>query len=139
MDGITYFRKMNLSGRYYDHCYLNTLFEKLGDNNETNCPVGSVVNDGNNGRYCSRLSNESDLSNELGWVYSTGESTFTTLVLSLLSIIGFSLNLLVIMALLKSRSLRKEYLTFFIISLVLTDLAFSTFTLPITVARFAMQ
>ena len=133
-----YFRKVNLSGHYNDHCYLRTQFKRLEDNDATNCPLGSLVIHSNE-KYCSLLSNETDLSNETGWVYSTGESVFTCLVMSLFSIVGFTLNVIVIMALLKSRSLRKEYLTSFIISLAVTDLAFSTFTMPIIIARFAMQ
>ena len=133
-----YFRKVNFSGLYYNHCYLKTQFERLEDNDTTNCPLGSLVIH-NNASYCSLLSNETDLSNETGWVYSTGEGVFTGVVMSLFSIIGFTLNLHVIMALLKSRILRKEYLTSFIISLAVTDLVFSTITLPIIVARFAWR
>ena len=136
--GKAYFRKVNLSGPNYDHCYLKTQFERVKDNDATNCPLGSLVID-NNDTYCSLLSDETDLLSGAGWVYSTGESGFTCLVLSLFSIIGFTLNVLVIMALLKSRSLRKEYLTPFIISLAVTDLAFSTITLPIIITRFAIQ
>ena len=121
----SYFRKVNVSGPYYDHCYLKTQFQKWEDN-KTNCTEGGIIH--NNETYCSLLSNETN------WVYSKGESTVACVVFSLLSIAGFILNLLIILALLKSSSLRKEYLTSFIISLAITDLAFSTFALPIIVA-----
>ena len=82
-----------------------------------------------NNTYCSVLSNATD------WVYSPAESIFAGLGATFQSITGFTLNLLVILALIRTPSIRKEYLTPFILSLAATDMIYSTFTLPIIAAR----
>ena len=123
----SYFRKVNLSGSSYnDHCYLKTQFKKLEDD-DMDCPGDEI--DG----YCSLLSDKTD------WIYSTGHSITACLFLTPLSVAGFILNFLVILAVVKTPSLRKEYLSSFIISLAVTDLIMSTFTLPILVAKYAMR
>ena len=121
-----YFRKVNLNDSYHDHCYLKTQLN-LSEDNIKNCP-GDII-DG----YCSVLSNET------GWIYTAGQSIASSNVLMLLSVTGMFLNSLVILALVKTPSLRKEYLTPFIISLAVTDLIFSTFSLPMLAIRFAMR
>ena len=119
-----YFRRVYLNGsRYNDHCYLWTQFKA----NETICPGGFI--DG----HCSLMSNRTD------WGYSTGQSITASLILTPLSIAGALLNSLVILALVKTPSLSKEYLAPFIISLAVTDLAYSTLALPIAVAKHSMQ
>ena len=119
-----YFRKVPLNGsRYHDYCYLKTQFKANG----TNCRGGII--DG----HCSLLSNETD------WSVSPAHSITASLILTPLSIAGTLLNSAVILALLKTPNLRKEYLAPFIISLAVTDLAYSTITLPILVALSSMQ
>lgn len=75
------------------------------------------------------------LGNSTEWVYYPAESICAGLGANFQSISGFTLNLLVVLALLRTPSLRKDYLTLFILSLAATDLIYSTVTLPIIAAR----
>ena len=76
------------------------------------------------------------LDNTTGCVYSEAASMIGGIGALFTAIVGFTLNFLVICALMKTPSLRKEYLTPFLISLALTDILFSAMALPMTSARY---
>ena len=73
------------------------------------------------------------------YIYSNGESILGGLGATFQSIAGTILNTLVIVALLKNKSLRQEYLTPVIVSLSITDLVFSTVTLPMLADHYFSQ
>ena len=79
---------------------------------------------------------KSVLSNETAYCYSTSASVIAGLGAILQSIVGVTLNLLVILALLRTRSIRREYVTPSVVSLSGTDLIFSMFTLPMMSVRY---
>ena len=81
----------------------------------------------------------SSLDNDTGYCYSTAESIIAGLGATIQSIAGTFLNLLVILALLNNDNLRKQYFTPSIISLSMTDLLFSMFTLPMLAIRYFVQ
>ena len=70
------------------------------------------------------------------YVYPEAVSLFGGIVGQITSIAGFTLNILVIIAFIKTPSLRKEYLTPFMISLALTDFLFSAIALPMDAATY---
>ena len=70
------------------------------------------------------------------YVYPEIESNFAGVGFALESIVGTILNLLVILALQRNSDFRKEYLTPSIVSIALTDLLHSVFTLPILSLHF---
>ena len=72
---------------------------------------------------------EAVLSRYPGYVYSSAQSTLAGLLAMLLSIVGAILNFLVICAIIRSRSLRKEYLTPSILCLSIVDFIFSIYIL----------
>ena len=82
---------------------------------------------------------ESMLDNSTASCYSTAESIIGGLGATFEGIAGTFLNALVILALLKNASLRKEYLTPSIVSLATTDLLFSMVTLPMVAIRYFVQ
>ena len=124
-----YFRKVTLNESYLDHCYLNTEFIKQ-DLNEEECLEKSYNEIANGSCFKDALGNGTD------WVYDPAESIIAFLGATLQSIAGIVLNLLVVIALLRTPNLRKEYMTPFILSLAATDLIYSAFTLPIIAARY---
>ena len=71
-----------------------------------------------------------------GFLYTNTESMVGGLVYAFTGIAGFILNFLVIIALMKTPSLRNEYLTPFIISLALTDVLFSALALPLRAVSY---
>ena len=77
--------------------------------------------------------------NDGSYLLSNIESIIGGVVITVESFGGAILNFLVIVALLRSRQLRKEYITPFIISNAMTDLVFSTITLPTLSIRFFMM
>ena len=81
----------------------------------------------------------SDLDDSTDYCYSNVESILAGLGATFQAIAGTILNLLVIVALLKTTNLRKEYLTPAIISLSVTDLLFSVITLPALAHRYFSQ
>ena len=76
------------------------------------------------------------LGNDTGYCYTNIQSVIAGLGAILQSIVGIALNLLVIVALLRTKHVRKEYITPSIVSLIATDLLFSFFTLPMMAARY---
>lgn len=70
------------------------------------------------------------LDNNTDYVYSEAVSVIGGLGALITGIGGSMLNLLVIIAFMKTPSLRKEYLTPFMVSLAMTDLIFSAIALP---------
>ena len=78
-------------------------------------------------------------SNETKFAYSGPLSILAGFGVSFEWIVGFTLNALVILALLKDAKLRKEYLTPAIISLALTDLIYSMYTCPVLSFHFFMK
>ena len=76
------------------------------------------------------------LNNDTAYCYSPIESIIAGVGASFQSIAGVILNLLVIIALLRTGSVRKEYITPSIISLAGTDLLYSVFTLPMMAVRY---
>ena len=71
-----------------------------------------------------KTQDEAVLSRDPGYVYSSAQSTLAGLLAMLLSIVGAILNFLVICAIIRSRSLRKEYLTPSILCLSIVDFIF---------------
>ena len=80
-----------------------------------------------------------NLSNDTKFCYTPTESIVAGLGASLQGIAGTILNFLVIVALLGTKSIRHEYITPSILSLVVTDLLFSTVTLPIMATRYFVR
>ena len=78
----------------------------------------------------------SALSNDTEYCYTTAESIIAGLGATFQSIAGTILNFLVIVALIRTKSIRHEYITPSILSLIVTDLLFSTITLPMLAARY---
>ena len=76
------------------------------------------------------------LNNDTAFVYSELESNISVTCASIISILGFSLNFMVIVALFKTPKLRREDFSPYIVSLALNDTVFSLFVLPINAARF---
>ena len=76
------------------------------------------------------------IDNTTSCVYSDATSMIGGLGSLFIATVGFILNFLVICALMKTPNLRKEYLTPFLISLVLIDILFSTIALPMTAVRY---
>ena len=70
------------------------------------------------------------------FVHSQIQSVIGSVVLALTSISGAWLNFLIIVALLRNSTIRKEYLTPFIISMALADFCYSVFGLPVKSLRF---
>ena len=80
-----------------------------------------------------------DLDNKTEYAYSEAVSLIGGLGAEIIGMIGFTLNLFVIIALTKTPGLRKEYLTPFMISLSLTDFLFSAIPLPMTAVRYFLR
>ena len=78
----------------------------------------------------------SELNSDTSYCYSNTESIIAGLSATFQSIAGITLNFLIIVALLRTKSIRKEYITPSIISLIVTDLLFSMFTLPMMAVRY---
>jgi len=76
------------------------------------------------------------LNNITDYCYSHAESLIAGVGATLQSVAGVALNILVILALLKTKSVRNEYITPAIVSLIVTDLLFSMFTLPMLAVRY---
>ena len=121
----SYYRKILLNETGFNHCYLRT---EILEKHKTECEY-KIEYDNEGHEQCSVLGNSTD------WVYSEAESIVAGLGATFQSIAGSTLNLLIILALLRKPSLRKEHLTPFILSLAATDLIYSTVTLPIIAAR----
>ena len=80
------------------------------------------------------------LDNKTEYVYSDDLSAAVGGIGALVTgMAGFTLNTLVIIALVKTPNLRKDYITPFIISLALTDLLFSTIALPAKAATYFVR
>ena len=77
-----------------------------------------------------------DFTNSTSNVYSNVETVIAGLCTLIESIFGLVLNLLVVLALLKNDKLRKEYLTPAIVSLAVSDLLYSMYTLPVLSIHF---
>ena len=86
-----------------------------------------------------KVAMDSILDDSTDYCYGDEESILAGLGALLQAIAGTILNLLVILALLKTKQLRKEYLTPAIVSLALTDLLFSAVTLPMLAHRYFSQ
>ena len=82
---------------------------------------------------------DSTLDGNTSFVYGTTESVFAGIGSTILAIVGTFLNFLVILALLRSNKLRKEYLTPSVVSLATTDLLYSMLTLPMLALRYFVQ
>ena len=81
----------------------------------------------------------SGLDNKTEYVYSEAVSMVGGFGALMTGIVGSTLNLLVIFALLNTPSLRKEYLTPFMVSLALTDLLFSAIALPMRAVSYFIR
>lgn len=77
--------------------------------------------------------------NDGPYLTANTESIIGGVIIAVESAGGTILNFLVIVALLRNTKLRKEYITPFIISNAMTDLLFSTLTLPTLSIRFFMM
>ena len=86
--------------------------------------------------YCYLKVDGNKLTNITDYCYSRAESLIAGVGATLQSVAGVTLNILVILALLRTKSVRNEYITPAIVSLIVTDLLFSMFTLPMLAARY---
>jgi len=77
--------------------------------------------------------------NDTLFVYSELESVTAGVCAVIISTFGTLLNIIIILALLKSIEIRKEDFTRFVISLALCDIAFSLFVLPFNAVRFLLR
>ena len=77
--------------------------------------------------------------NDTSFAYSDVESITAGFFIALESIIGAFLNFIVILALVRSSDLRKEYLTPTIVSIAITDFLFSVIALPVLSLLFFMS
>ena len=76
---------------------------------------------------------------DTSFAYARGQAVFAGLGIAFESIAGTILNLLIIIALLKNSSLRKEYLSLAIVSLAATDLLFSILVILVSSLKFFLQ
>ena len=74
--------------------------------------------------------------NDTTFAYSDIESYIAGSIFALQSIVGTILNFLLIIALLRNPKLRKEYITGTIVSILITDLLWCAYILPITSLQF---
>ena len=88
---------------------------------------------------CFLRNNTERIENDTLFIYSEIESVSAGVCAAIISIFGTLLNMLIIIALLKSTEIRKEDFTRFVISLALCDLAFSIFVLPFNATRFLLR
>ena len=77
--------------------------------------------------------------NDTLFVYSELESVTAGVCAVIISIFGTLLNMIIILALLKSIDIRKEDFTRFVISLALCDIAFCVLVLPFNAVRFLLR
>ena len=71
-----------------------------------------------------------------GFCYSEAVAIMTGLFNMFESVVGVILNLLVILAALRNKDIRKEYLTPSILSIAVTDLILSAYVIPLTAIKF---
>ena len=100
------------SDGYYDQCWWT-----LNDTNETASTAPSKT----------------------ASVYSEAEAGFATAVFALFSVVGAVLNFLMIIAIVKNKKFRKEYLTPTLVSILVTDFVFSIYYLPIMSSSYYIR
>ena len=76
------------------------------------------------------------LTEDPDFVYSDAVAIMTGLFTTFESILGIVLNLLVILSVLRSKDIRKEYLTPSILSIAITNFIFSVYIIPLTAIKF---
>ena len=76
------------------------------------------------------------LTEDPGFCYSDAVAIITGLLITFESVIGIVLNVLVILAVLRSKDIRKEYLTPSMLSIAITDFIFSACVIPVSASRF---
>ena len=123
--------KYNNSADFYE---LNLKMDHLRSNISHYHLVNLTTSDYND--YCYLKVDGNKLNNITDYCYSHAESLIAGVGATLQSVAGVALNILVILALLKTKSVRNEYITPPIVSLIVTDLLFSMFTLPMLAARY---
>ena len=106
----------------------NLHFEKLQLNNSASSTCWLLIDDS--------LNSSQKHSLDTSYAYSGAESIILGLMNGFLSFFGSVLNLLLIIALCRNPSLRKDYVTPLIISLVTADFIMSCVALPIISHRF---
>ena len=123
--------KFNDSVDFYE---LNLNMDHLRSNISHYHLVNLTASDYND--YCYLKVDGNKLSNITDYCYSYAESLIAGVGATLQSVVGVTLNILVIIALLRTKSVRNEYITPAIVSLIVTDLLFSMFTLPMLAVRY---
>ena len=123
--------KYNNSADFYE---LNLKMDHLRSNISHYHLVNLTTSDYND--YCYLKVDGNKLNNITDYCYSHAESLIAGVGATLQSVAGVTLNILVILALLKTKSVRNEYITPAIVSLIVTDLLFSMFTLPMLAVRY---
>ena len=123
--------KYNTSADFYE---LNLKMDHLRSNISHYHLVKLTTSEYND--YCYLKVDGNKLNNITDYCYSHAESLMAGVGATLQSVAGVTLNILVILALLKTKSVRNEYITPAIVSLIVTDLLFSMFTLPMLAARY---
>ena len=117
-----------------DFYELNLKMDHLRSNISHYHFVNLTVSDYND--YCYLKVDGNKLNTITDYCYSHAESLIAGVGATLQSVAGVTLNILVILALLRTKSVRNEYITPAIVSLIVTDLLFSMFTLPMLAARY---
>ena len=126
--------KYNNSADFYE---LNLKMDHLRSNISHYHLVNLTTSDYND--YCYLKVDGNKLNNITDYCYSHAESLIAGVGATLQSVAGVALNILVILALLKTKSVRNEYITPAIVSLIVTDLLFSMFTLPMLAVRYFLE
>ena len=97
------------------------------------------INDSEIHKYCWWTlggQNVSIKENDTSFAYSDTEANAAGIIFGLESVAGTLLNFVLIVALLKSSEIRKEYMTKNIVSILITDFLFGVFFLPVMSLRF---
>ena len=126
--------KYNNSADFYK---LNLKMDHLRSNISHYHLVNLTTSDYND--YCYLKVDGNKLNNITDYCYSHAESLIAGVGATLQSVAGVTLNILVILALLRTKSVRNEYITPAIVSLIVTDLLFSMFTLPMLAVRYFLE